>query len=109
MSAHDESIYAEIAFRAGAQGYLMKEAAIEKTLTAIRRVLSGSIYVSEALGAKMLEHQFVARRRDGSPAKSAEDRELEVLKLIGQWKGTRQIAEELHLEHQDDRVLSRAD
>jgi len=41
VSAHDESIYAEIAFRAGALGYLMKEEAIEKILTAIRRVLSG--------------------------------------------------------------------
>jgi DNA-binding NarL/FixJ family response regulator len=98
MSAHDESIYAEIAFRAGAQGYLMKEEAIEKTLTAIRRVLSGSIYVSEALGAKMLEHQ-IRGQTDAtvSPMKTLSDRELEVLQLIGQWKGTRQIAEELHL------------
>src|SRR3954465_2245466 len=45
VSAHDESIYAEIAFRAGALGYLMKEEALEKVITAIRRVLSGAIYV----------------------------------------------------------------
>jgi DNA-binding NarL/FixJ family response regulator len=98
MSAHDESVYAEIAFRAGAQGYLMKEEAIEKTLTAIRRVLGGSIYVSDALGAKMLEQQ-VRGRTDPKvpPLKTLTDRELEVLQLIGQWKGTRQIAEELHL------------
>jgi DNA-binding NarL/FixJ family response regulator len=98
MSAHDESIYAEIAFRAGAQGYLMKEEAIEKTLTAIRRVLAGSIYVSDALGAKMLEQQ-IRGHIDTSvpPLKTLTDRELEVLQLIGQWKPTRQIAEELHL------------
>lgn len=98
MSVHDESIYAEIAFRAGAAGYLMKEEALEKILTAVRRVLSGDIYVSEALGAKMLQQQ-VRGHTDTNvpPVKSLSDRELEVLQLIGQWKGTRQIATELHL------------
>src|SRR5258706_5851123 len=48
VSAHDESIYAEIAFRAGALGYLMKDQALEKGIPAIRRVISGSIYVSDA-------------------------------------------------------------
>src|SRR5205814_10453458 len=57
VSAHDESIYAEIAFRAGALGYLMKEEALGKVVTAIRRVLSGAIYVSDALAAKMLQRQ----------------------------------------------------
>src|ERR1044071_2124873 len=47
VSVHEESIYAEIAFRAGALGYLMKEEALEKILTAIRRVLTGMIYVSD--------------------------------------------------------------
>src|SRR6267143_5896427 len=51
VSAHDESIYAEIAFRAGALGYLMKDQALEKVIPAIRRVLSGSIYVSDTLAA----------------------------------------------------------
>src|SRR5437868_14848978 len=50
VSAHDENIYAEIAFRAGALGYLMKDQALDRVLTAIRRVLSGAIYVSDALG-----------------------------------------------------------
>src|SRR4051812_22096958 len=45
VSGHDESIYAEIAFRAGALGYLMKEEALDKIVMAIRRVLSGAIYV----------------------------------------------------------------
>jgi DNA-binding NarL/FixJ family response regulator len=98
MSAHDESIYAEIAFRAGAHGYLMKESAIENTLPAIRKVLAGSIYVSDALGAKMLEQQIRGHPDTNvSPLKSLTDRELEVLQLIGQWKSTRQIADELHL------------
>src|SRR3974390_2610317 len=57
VSTHDESIYAEIAFRAGALGYLMKDGALEQIVTAIRRVLGGAIYVSEALGAQMLQQQ----------------------------------------------------
>ena len=57
VSGHDESIYAEIAFRAGALGYLMKGDALEKIIPAIRRVLSGNIYVSDSLGARMLQRE----------------------------------------------------
>jgi DNA-binding NarL/FixJ family response regulator len=98
VSAHDESIYAEIAFRAGALGYLMKEEALEKVLTAIRRVLSGNIYVSDALAAKMLQQQVMGKTDiHESPVKTLSDRELEVFQLIGQWKKTSEIAQELHL------------
>jgi DNA-binding NarL/FixJ family response regulator len=98
VSAQDESIYAEIAFRAGALGYLMKAEALEKILTAIRRVLTGNIYVSEALGAKMLQQQIRGQTDiNESPVKSLSDRELEVFQLIGQWKKTSEIASELHL------------
>jgi DNA-binding NarL/FixJ family response regulator len=98
ISTHDESIYAEIAFRAGALGYLMKQEALEKIPAAIRRVLSGAIYVSDALAAKML-HQQVRGQTDihDSPVKGLSDRELEVFQLIGRWKKTSEIAEELHL------------
>ena len=98
VSAHDESVYAEVAFRAGALGYLMKQEALEKIVTAIRRVLSGNIYVSEALGAKMLQQQIRGKTDlQESPVKSLSDRELEVFQLIGQWKKTSEIAQELHL------------
>jgi DNA-binding NarL/FixJ family response regulator len=98
VSGHDESIYAEIAFRAGALGYLMKEEALDKIITAIRRVLSGAIYVSDSLAAKMLQQQIRGQNNiNESPVKSLSDRELEVFQLIGQWKTTREIADELHL------------
>lgn len=98
VSVHDESIYAEMAFRAGAAGYLMKEEALEKILTAVRKVLSGAVYVSEALQDKMIQQQVRGQPTGNvSPVKTLSDRELEVLQLIGQWKGTRQIAAELHL------------
>src|SRR5262245_3984243 len=98
VSAHDESVYAEVAFRAGALGYLMKEEALEKIIAAIRRVLSGNIYVSEALAAKMLQQQIRGKSDvQESPVKSLSDRELEVFQLIGQWKKTSEITQELHL------------
>ncbi|MEJ2422828.1 MAG: response regulator transcription factor, partial [Acidobacteriota bacterium] len=86
------------AFRAGALGYLMKQEALEKILTAIRRVLSGAIYVSDSLAAKMLQQQVRGQPHiSESPVKTLSDRELEVFQLIGQWKKTREIADELHL------------
>lgn len=98
VSIHDETVYAEIAFRAGALGYLMKQEALEKIITAIRRVLSGSVYVSDALGAKMLQQQVRGNTDVQQPAiKSLSDREVEVFHLIGQWKKTKEIAGELHL------------
>jgi len=98
VSTHDESIYAEIAFRAGALGYLMKGDALNQIVTAIRRVLSGNIYVSDALAAKMLQQQVRGQADiQQSPVKGLSDRELEVFQLIGQWKKTSDIARQLHL------------
>jgi DNA-binding NarL/FixJ family response regulator len=98
VSAHDENVYAEIAFRAGALGYLMKQSALEQIPTAIRRVLSGNIYVSDALAAKMLQQQVRGQTTlQESPVQSLSDRELEVFQLIGRWKTTKEIAAELHL------------
>jgi DNA-binding NarL/FixJ family response regulator len=98
VSTHDESVYAEIAFRAGALGYLMKAEALDKVVAAIRRVLSGNIYVSDTLAAKMLQQQ-VRGTTDirESFVKGLSDRELEVFQLIGQWKKTKEIAQALHL------------
>jgi DNA-binding NarL/FixJ family response regulator len=98
VSAHDESVYAEIAFRAGALGYLMKEEALQKILTAVRRVLSGAIYVSDGLAAKLLQQQVQGKApMSQSPVEGLSDRELEVFQRIGEWKKTKQIAAELHL------------
>jgi DNA-binding NarL/FixJ family response regulator len=98
VSAHDETVYAEIAFRAGALGYLMKGDALDKVVSAIRRVLSGNVYVSDTLSARMLQQQIRGHNHiEESPVKGLSDRELEVFQLIGQWKKTKEIASELHL------------
>ncbi len=98
LSMHDEFLYAERALRAGAKGYIMKEAATENVILAIRKILDDQIYLSDAMAA-----QFLRRLANGEPligSSSMErlsDRELEVFNLIGRGRGTRQIAEELHL------------
>lgn len=98
LSMHDESIYAERALRAGAQGYIMKQEASEKVLLALRRILSNEIYVSERISNRMLQ-RYVGSPTDGRPSSVADltDRELEVFRLIGAGHSTRQIAEELHI------------
>jgi DNA-binding NarL/FixJ family response regulator len=98
LSMHDESIYAERALRAGANGYIMKQEATEKVLTALRRILAGEIYVSDRIANKMLKHYITGSGtvRNSSIA-DLSDRELEVFRLIGEGQGTRQIAEALHL------------
>jgi len=98
LSMHDETIYAERALRAGANGYIMKQEATERVLVALRRILNGEIYVSDRIGNRMLKHYITGSGtlRNSSIA-DLSDRELEVFRLIGEGHGTRQIAEELHL------------
>ncbi len=98
LSMHDESIYAERALRAGANGYIMKQEATEKVLVALRRILSGEIYVSDRIANQMLQHYVHGgNRAEYSEISELTDRELEVFRLIGEGLGTRQIAESLHL------------
>jgi len=98
LSMHDETLYAERVLRAGAAGYIMKEEAAENILGAIRRVLGGGVYLSEKMSAKLM-HQWVGAkpREGGSSLATLSDRELEVFGLIGQGKGTREIAKHLRL------------
>jgi DNA-binding NarL/FixJ family response regulator len=98
LSMHDEAVYAERALRAGARGYVSKQQLDETVLLAIRTVLAGETHLSEALKAR-LATQFLGGRtlETGSPLAALSDRELQVFRLIGQGRGTRQIAETLHL------------
>ena len=98
ISMHDESLYAERVLRAGGRGYIMKQEGGKKLMLAIRQVLGGKIYVSEKMSGEILEI-FSGRRAgaESSPVEKLTDREFEVFQLIGQGKGTREIAEKLHL------------
>jgi len=98
LSMHDEMIHGERVLRAGARGYIMKEAGAEKILKAIRQVLDGEVYVSAAMSAKLLDSLSGRRPRgSNSPIEKLSDREFEVFQLVGAGKSTREIAEQLHL------------
>ena len=98
LSMHDEVIYAERMLSAGANGYIMKQAASDQFLVALRRVLEGGIYVSESVGNNMIE-KFAAggAYTPTNPIDGLSNRELQVLHMIGKGLSTRQNAEALNL------------
>jgi DNA-binding NarL/FixJ family response regulator len=99
LSSHDENLYAERALRAGARGYIMKAAPPETVVEAVRRVLAGSLYLSEAIGARLLDTFLNGRPPTGSTSAvdQLSDRELEIFRAIGEGRSTREIAMSLIL------------
>lgn len=98
LSMHEEAVYAERALHAGARGYVAKQELDETVLIAIRRVLAGEIYTSEAM-SRNFTRKFIggATHEKDTGVDLLSDRELAVFILIGQGKTTRQIAESLCL------------
>ena len=98
LSMHDEALYAERAFRAGARGYVMKHETSKSVLASIRRVIEGDIYVSERIVNKMALRLTSARRSAAaSPLERLSDRELEIFQLLGQGRTPSEIARDLNL------------
>jgi DNA-binding NarL/FixJ family response regulator len=98
LSTHDESLYGERALRAGAKGYVMKQAPTSEVMAAIRAVLAGELYLSEGLRTKMVHKHIQSRRAPrASGIESLSDRELEVFDLLGRGYPTARIAATLHL------------
>jgi DNA-binding NarL/FixJ family response regulator len=103
-SAFEETIFAERAFRAGAEGYVMKKAPKEELLTAIREILSGNIYVSYDVAMrafkKSLETRSEQQQRSARPTIGIEklsDRETHIFFLLGSGPGNTQIANSVNL------------
>lgn len=98
-SMYQESLYAERVLQAGALGYITKDQATEKIVDAIRRVLEGKIYLSEAMTEKLLIRiQAGSTLGQGSrPEECLSDRELEVFQLIGNGLDTHEIATRLNV------------
>lgn len=95
LSMFDETVYAERCLRAGASGYVMKEEASEVLVDALHRVLDGEVVVSEAMRRRLVRR--AAGKDDGSPVEALTDRELQVFRLVGEGRSTREIAEGLGL------------
>jgi DNA-binding NarL/FixJ family response regulator len=96
MSLHDESVFAERALKAGANGYLMKQEATNNILLAIRAVLAGEIYLSAAMQKRLVDKLATPAAQSVSPISGVSAREFEVLHLIALGFGTRQISEKLN-------------
>jgi DNA-binding NarL/FixJ family response regulator len=100
LSMHDELIYAERLLAAGASGYIMKHAASDQLLIALRQVLSGGQYLSESLATNLGRGRIegsAATSGSGDPIERLSNRELQVLSLIGRGLSSREAAESLGL------------
>src|SRR5262245_3461449 len=103
-SAFEETIFAERALRAGADGYVMKKAPKEELLTAIREIMSGNIYVSHDVAMRAFKQSLETRsdqqHRSTRPSIGIEklsDRETHIFFLLGSGLGNTQIARSLNL------------
>jgi DNA-binding NarL/FixJ family response regulator len=98
LSMHDELIYAERLLAAGASGYIMKQAASDQLLIALRQVLAGGTYLSESLAGNLGRSDAAAAGGgSGDPIDRLSNRELQVLSLIGRGMSSREAAEALGL------------
>jgi DNA-binding NarL/FixJ family response regulator len=98
LSMHEESLYAERALRAGASGYITKHQGADEVLLAIRRVLAGEIYLSEEMTSRWLKSLTATEVKTISGSVDRlNDRELEVLDLIGRGRTAREIADTLQV------------
>jgi len=98
LSMHDELIYGERLLAAGASGYIMKQAASDQLLVALRRVLSGGVYVSDSLAGSLGKTRAEGAVGAASdPIERLSNRELQVLSLIGRGLSSREAADGLGL------------
>ncbi len=97
-SGFAESLYAERALRAGALGYLNKQDSGEKVIDAIRTVLRGEHYVSPEITQRLVSQALSNRGgQTKNPIELLTDRELEILRMIGDGQTSSMIAHELLL------------
>jgi DNA-binding NarL/FixJ family response regulator len=97
LSMHDETLYAERAMRAGASGYIMKREATGRVLDALRAVLSGGLFFSNAVNAQLAQKLVQGTTNKPTMIEALSDRELEVFQLLGRGYSTRQISEQMNI------------
>ena len=98
ISMHEDRLYAERVLRAGARGYISKQAPPSEVLMAIRKVLDGGIYLSELITRTVLERVASGEKAGGTDGIDLlSDRELEVFQLVGRGLNSRQISEQINL------------
>jgi DNA-binding NarL/FixJ family response regulator len=96
MSIYPEEQYAKRLLRAGAAGYVSKDAATEELTKAVRMVLQGRKYISPAV-AELIAEEMGQGGIAKTPHETLSNREFEVLKMIASGRSVSEIAEMLSL------------
>ncbi|MBM4354264.1 MAG: response regulator transcription factor [Deltaproteobacteria bacterium] len=92
LSMHDETLFAERALKAGANGYIMKMEAPQELVIAVRTVLAGQVFVSRKMVSRLLNRFHGGSPEAGDPVETLTDRELQLFTMIGSGLTTKEIA-----------------
>jgi two-component system invasion response regulator UvrY len=96
LSMHHESVFGARVLQAGASGYIQKESAPDELVRAVRRILAGSIYVSESM-SQQLAAEMAHGGKARLPHEHLSDREFEIFIFLGSGKSVTDIAAQLNL------------
>lgn len=95
LSVCDEALYAERLLRAGARGYLMKNAPSERIVAALREIHSGQLVVSPAVASRFLRNRLGEEPEKAPAGNQLSDQELRVFDLLAEGRRNCEIAEHL--------------
>lgn len=98
ISMHDESLYAQRVLKAGAKGYIMKDAPSDLLIEAVQTVSMGRMWVSQKMSSKIL--QLFSGQNSGESVEGVHrlsDREFEIFQLIGEGRSKQHISDSLNI------------
>lgn len=97
FSMHEEPVFAEHAFAAGASGYITKSSAPEILVEAIEQVAQGETYIGNDIAQKLARHSVL--KHTGMGIQNLSTREFEILRLLAEGLSTADIATQLNVSH----------
>jgi DNA-binding NarL/FixJ family response regulator len=98
LTVHQDTGYLKRLIQAGAKGYVVKRAAAEELIRALRKVWGGETYVDPTLGGRLVERErHVTTNVSGAVDRALTDREVEVARLIAQGYSNKEVASRLRI------------